>query len=203
MTQNHSLYLIVGLGNTGDSYSFHRHNIGFLSLDHFISQETKVFSPLSSSWTKEHQAEIFKMSFAGGKLLLAKPQTFMNLSGEAVQSLMTFYKIPLSHLLVIHDDLDTPFLSLKLLSNRGHGGQNGVRSIHSKIGSDYSRLKCGIGRPSHPGWSISDWVLSNWSQEEASHLSLWLQRISAGIESWVTLGAEKATNKINSSPKKS
>jgi PTH1 family peptidyl-tRNA hydrolase len=148
---------------------------------------------------KEHQALTYKLQQDQAKIILAKPQTFMNLSGESVQPLMSYYKVPLNQLLVVHDDLDIPFRTLKLVTNRGHGGQNGVRSIHERLGTpNYSRLKCGISRPPHPEWNVSDWVLSNWSPDESNALTDWLNEIEIGITAWIKFGLEKAANQINS-----
>lgn len=197
MSTSDSSYLIVGLGNPGDKYKLNRHNIGFTAVD-FLAHHWR----LSSSWNKEHQAQVLKAQFDANKIILAKPQTFMNLSGESVQPLMAYYKVPIENLLVIHDDLDIPFATLKLITNRGHGGQNGIRNIHEKIGPAYARLKCGVGRPPHPDWSVADWVLSNWSNQEFDVLNSWLENIESAVKLWMKLGYSKAANTINSSPSK-
>jgi PTH1 family peptidyl-tRNA hydrolase len=194
MSEPEKIFLIVGLGNPGEKYAFTRHNIGFLVTDHLAKKWGS-----QSIWMKEHQALTYKLQQDQAKIILAKPQTFMNLSGESVQPLMSYYKVPLNQLLVVHDDLDIPFRTLKLVTNRGHGGQNGVRSIHERLGTpNYSRLKCGISRPPHPEWNVSDWVLSNWSPDESNALTDWLNEIEIGITAWIKFGLEKAANQINS-----
>jgi len=199
MNDNPKTYLIVGLGNPGEKYQMTRHNIGFLVIDHLA----QIWNS-KNNWIKEHGALTLKIQKENhARIILAKPQTFMNLSGDSVQPLLAYYRVPLTQLLVIHDDLDIPFKTLKIVTNRGHGGQNGVRSIHERLGTtNYSRLKCGIGRPPHPDWSVSDWVLSNWGSDETIALTDWLNEIEKAISFWMELGIEKAANFINSRQKK-
>jgi len=197
MSESTPSFIIVGLGNPGEKYALTRHNIGFLVAD-FLAKKWGV----QWNWNKEHLALTHKIQQEQVRIIIAKPQTFMNLSGESVQPLIAYYKVPLSNLLVIHDDLDMPFQELKLVTNRGHGGQNGVRSLHERLGTpNYSRLKCGIGRPPHSEWSTADWVLSNWSPDETNTLTEWLNEIEAGVAAWIKLGADKAANQINARPK--
>src|SRR5690606_19095841 len=131
-------------------------------------------------------------------VLFVKPQTFMNLSGEAVRGLMAFYKIPLENLLVIHDDIDQNFLSTKFQQNSSSGGQNGVSSIHQLLGTQsYTRLKLGIGRPFHPKQSVVDWVLQKFVPTEAEALESWLEECCNAINTFVTQGYEKAASLHN------
>lgn len=193
-TSNESTYLIIGLGNPGAKYSMNRHNIGFLSID-FLAQS--LLNP-SQRWSQEHNSLVTKGVYNNKKIILAKPQTFMNLSGQAVLSLLQFYKVPLSQFLIIHDDLDMPFQKLRLVHGRGHGGQNGIRHTHEVLGhNQYSRLKCGIGRPPHPNWDIADWVLSNWSPVEESLFPEWLKQIEKAVTLWLDFGYEKSANQVN------
>lgn len=128
--------LLVGLGNPGDKYLLTRHNLGFMLLDCLAGGER---------FQKKGHNLILKTIRGGETLIFAKPQTFMNLSGPAVQEILNFYKLPLENLLVIHDDKDLPFGSMKFQKSRGHGGHNGVRSIHETLKTqDYSRLKMGV-----------------------------------------------------------
>lgn len=192
MSISDTSFLIVGLGNPGDKYKMNRHNIGFLALDAI------AYRWASASWSKEHQAQTLKIQREDKKIYLAKPQTYMNLSGESVQSLLSYYRIPLENLIVLHDDLDMPFGKLKLVFNRGHGGQNGIRNIHEKLGNPkYTRLKCGVGRPPHPEWDIADWVLSNWSKEEEGRIPEWLDQIEKALTLWMNLGYDKAATQVN------
>lgn len=193
MKENSDPFLVIGLGNPGSKYQLTRHNIGFLALD-YIFQELK-----GHSWQSDHHSLVSKVQLDQQKLILAKPQTFMNLSGKAVQSLMSFYKIKPESIIVIHDDLDLPFKKIRLAYNRGHGGQNGIKNIHEQLGnSQYYRIKCGIGRPPHPEWAVADWVLSNWSAEETPQLHDWFIQIQKALTLLINVGYEKATTRINS-----
>ncbi|MFZ4405276.1 MAG: aminoacyl-tRNA hydrolase, partial [Pseudobdellovibrionaceae bacterium] len=132
-------------------------------------------------------------------ILLIKPQTFMNLSGESVQAAMDFYKIPAEQVIVIHDDLDQAFTELRLHKNRGHGGHNGIRSIHQVLGhADYIRLKLGIGRPPHPEFSVADYVLQKFSKEEEALLPSFLDKAVDAIESILFKGYQQSANVFNS-----
>jgi PTH1 family peptidyl-tRNA hydrolase len=185
------MYLIVGLGNPGQKYEFTRHNVGFLAIDRLLDK----YNPSEKS---EHKALTYKTSIDGNDVLLVKPQTFMNLSGESVQSLMAFYKIPLENILVVHDDKDQNFLSVKFQQNSSSGGQNGINSIHQMLGTpNYTRLKLGIGQPTLPNQSTADYVLQKFSLLEASLLANWLDFVGDAIESFVVKGYEKSANAFN------
>lgn len=137
-------YILAGLGNPGPKYQWTRHNAGFLFLDRLahlenISITRKAFSGLSGEW-----------SYQGNRLILLKPQTFMNLSGQAVMQALQFYKLPLAQLIVVHDELDLPFGTVRLKQGGGHGGHNGLRSIMENLGKgDFTRLRIGIGKALH------------------------------------------------------
>ena len=129
--------VIAGLGNPGKKYIWTRHNLGFMLIDSLAEEKTP--------FQKKHKSLIQKTEVGGEQVLLVKPQTFMNLSGQAIQEIINFYKIPLDNLLVIHDDKDLAFGKIRLQKSRGHGGHNGIKSIHEKLSSkDYCRLKMGI-----------------------------------------------------------
>lgn len=139
-----STYIVAGLGNPGPTYQWTRHNAGFLFLDHLAQQENvsiskKAFSGFSG-----------ELNFAGHRLILLKPQTFMNLSGKAVMQSLQFHKLPLANLIVIHDELDLPFGAVRFKQGGGHGGHNGLRSIMECLGKgDFTRLRIGIGKSLH------------------------------------------------------
>lgn len=186
------MYLIVGLGNPGSKYQLNRHNIGFMACDAWLN------SLGGADYREEHKALTKKFKIEGQEVLLAKPQTFMNKSGESVISLMNFYKIARENLLVIHDDIDQPFGSIKFHHNRGHGGQNGVRNISELFGdNNYSRFKLGVGRPSHPGFDIGDYVLGNFPKEEMALMPQYMERVCDGIESFIFNGLQKASSQFN------
>lgn len=139
-----STYIVAGLGNPGPTYQWTRHNAGFLFLDRLaqlntISISKKAFSGFSGEW-----------DFAGHRLILLKPQTFMNLSGKSVMQALQFHKLPIANLIVIHDELDLPFGTVRLKNGGGHGGHNGLRSIMENLGKgDFIRLRIGIGKSPH------------------------------------------------------
>ena len=185
------MHLIVGLGNPGSKYEFTRHNIGFLVIDRYLSN-------LSTSEKSEQKSLTYRTEVGGLPVLFVKPQTYMNLSGEAVRGLMAFYKIPLENLLVIHDDIDQNFLSMKFQKNSSSGGQNGINSIHQLLGTqDYTRLKLGIGRSPFPKQSTADWVLQKFAPTEAEALDSWLNECCRAINIFVTQGYEKAASQFN------
>lgn len=152
--------LIIWLGNIGEKYAKTRHNAGFLAVEYlqkkynFEDFKDSKFSALISEW-----------NLSGEKIILAKPTTFMNLSGDAVVKIMNFYKIEKADILVISDDIDMDFGKIRLRDKWSHGGQNGLRDIIQKLGTDeFARLKIGIGR--HEKMAVADWVLSRFSAEE-------------------------------------
>lgn len=183
--------LIVGLGNPGPKYALNRHNIGFLVID-ALAQELKA--PNAKT---ECQALTQKVRIGNEDVLLVKPQTFMNLSGTSVQGLMAFYKCSLDDILVLHDEVDIPFLKLRFQRNRGHGGHNGIRDIHAKVGSDYARLKIGVGRPMIPQMEVADFVLQNFPKETEKELIDFVGRAAGASLSFIEDGFQKAQNKFN------
>ena len=190
------MWLIVGLGNPGNKYTFTRHNVGFLAVDLFAQSCNGGNAPV---WKDEHKAQVCKLKIEDQPIVIAKPQTFMNLSGESVQSLMNFYKIDQEHLIVVQDDIDQGFGSMRFHKNRGHGGHNGIRSISGLLGSaDYVRLKLGVGRPAHPEMEVADYVLAKFSSEEQSQLTEFLNKAGDAIESLIFDGLSKASTKYNS-----
>lgn len=186
------MFLIVGLGNPGSKYSMNRHNIGFMACDYFLK------SIGGNDYREEHKALTRKFKLDDKEVLLAKPQTFMNLSGESVVALMNFYKVARENLLVIHDEIDQPYGTIKLQFNRGHAGQNGVRSINTLMGTqEYARLRLGVGRPPDPRFSVGDYVLGNFPKEEQATLDQFLEKASDAIESFILEGLNKASTKYN------
>lgn len=156
------MYLIVGLGNPGTQYRFNRHNIGFLAVDSLHgTYGATAFQ--KNKWN----GQMAEGQIAGNKVIFLKPQTYMNLSGPAVSGVANFYKIPLSKIIVIHDDLDLAPGDVRIKNGGGHGGHNGLKSLDAHMGKDYWRLRIGIG---HPGIKdmVSGYVLSNFSPQELS-----------------------------------
>lgn len=184
-------FLIVGLGNPGREYSSNRHNVGFMVLD-------RVAEELGAQFSRMNMDALFtREEIQGTKVILAKPQTYMNHSGGAVRSWMRFYKLPVGRLLVVYDDVDLPFESLRLKPGGGAGGQKGVRSIIDALGTDdFPRLRVGIGRP--PGrMPVSAYVLQDFSEQEMEILPGVLEDASQAVLTFVTEGLNQAMTRFN------
>jgi PTH1 family peptidyl-tRNA hydrolase len=184
-------FLIVGLGNPGAEFRNNRHNVGFMLLDCLADHLGESFSRLESN------SLLTKAKYQDKRLLLAKPQTFMNLSGQAVGRLMEYYKIPLESLLIVYDDVDLPLESIRIRPNGGAGGHKGVASIIDRLGTnEFPRLRLGIGRP--PGRkNAAAHVLQNFSKEENEFLEVTLERAVDAVLVFVSAGLETAMNKYN------
>lgn len=182
--------LIVGLGNPGARYAHSRHNIGFLIAEGLARAHALDFA------RKRFNAQIAEGSVADQRILLAKPQTFMNSSGEAVGKLFAFYKIAPHDLLVIYDDLDLPLGKMRLRSRGSSGGHHGMESIIARVGtSDFPRLRVGIGRP-NPDADI-DHVLGNFEGDERVVMDETFARAVDAIDVWLTDGITAAMNRFN------
>ena len=158
-------HLIVGLGNPGDKYYNTRHNAGFLTMD-YISQKLGVKVNKIKFKSLVAEAEM-----GGKKVLLMKPQTLMNASGEAVREAAAFYKIPMENIIVISDDINLDVGKMRVRKNGSDGGQRGLRSIIGLMGSDaFPRVRLGVGKKPHPDYDLADWVLSKFSDSEKKTL---------------------------------
>lgn len=187
------MWLIVGLGNPGSQYALTRHNIGFMAVDYMLKG---LGNPPQKN---QFKAEIFQTKIGDHPVIFCKPQTYMNLSGESVQPLMGFYKIPMDHLIVMHDEIDQPFAGMKIQKNRGHGGHNGIKSISGLLGSaDYIRLRLGVGRPENPNVPVADYVLNKFTQDEFAKMPDFLNKAGDAVESILYDGIQKASTKFNS-----
>jgi PTH1 family peptidyl-tRNA hydrolase len=184
-------YLIVGLGNPGRDYRENRHNTGFMVVDRLAVKLEARFTRLQS------KALIAPAAYQDRKIILAKPQTFMNLSGQAVQGLVHFYRLPLTNLLVVHDDLDLPTGTIRIRPDGGPGGQKGMASVIERLGTDeFPRLRLGIGRP--PGqMEAPDYVLQDFTQAELALMSDTLGSAVEAALTFVVEGLEAAMNKYN------
>lgn len=165
--------LFVGLGNPGQKYARNRHNIGFMAVDRIA--EDHGFGP----WKSKFQGEISEGRLGSEKILLLKPQTFMNRSGQSVGEAMRFYKLDSTDVVVFHDELDLAPGKVRVKAGGGHAGHNGLRSIHDHIGAAYDRVRLGIG---HPGRKemVSAYVLSDFAKSEADWLDDVLRGVSDG-----------------------
>lgn len=186
--------LIVGLGNPGREYTNNRHNIGFLVIDNLAQKLDTSFSRVKMD------ALMTAVKYKGQRIILIKPQTFMNLSGKAVSSYIRFYKLPLENLMVVYDDVDLPFQVLRMRPTGGDAGQKGVRSIIQELGTkDFPRLRVGIDRP--PGrMSVSSYVLLDFSKQESRDLPFVLEQASDAILTFVEFGLNQAMTTFNQSP---
>ena len=189
-------WLVVGLGNPGREYAGNRHNVGFLVADLLASRVGAKFSR-----HKRAVAEVAegRLGFGGPKLILAKPLTFMNLSGAPVVALAQFFKVPVTNVIAVHDELDVPFGQVRAKRGGGEGGHNGLRSMSKSLGSrDYLRVRFGIGRP--PGrQDPADFVLSDFSAAERKELDFLVDRAADAVEAVVVSGLEPAQNVYHAS----
>jgi len=186
-------YLLLGLGNPGREYQTNRHNFGFMLIDRLAVR-------LGARGLKvQSRAIVTSTTYEDRRLILAKPQTYMNLSGQSAQGLLNFYKLPMENMLIAHDDLDIPFGTIRMRPGGGPGGQRGVASTIERLGTkDFARLRLGIGRP--PGrMDPSAYVLQDFSREEGKLLSELLDRAADAVLEFVVNGLDKAMNKFNGS----
>lgn len=186
---------MVGLGNPGRDYRETRHNIGFKAIDAFaVKHEIKLNKVQNKAITGSSR-------IGDARVILVKPQTYMNLSGQAVAALMRYYKVPMENLIVAHDDVDLPFLTIRIRPGGGSAGQKGMASIIKQLGTqEFARLRMGIGRP--PGqMNAADYVLQTFSRVEQEQLPPFLERAVDALECFLTDGLEKAMNRFNYSEK--
>jgi PTH1 family peptidyl-tRNA hydrolase len=184
-------WLIAGLGNPGSEYAGNRHNCGFMVADVLADRMGAPFKRDRS------RARVAVGRLAGHPVTLAKPQTFINLSGRPVAALRTFYKIPVEHIVVIHDELDIPFGAIRVKQGGGDNGHNGLRSVTAALGTrDYLRVRVGIGRP--PGrMDPADFVLHDFSAAERKALPDVLERCADAVETLLKAGLAAAQNGFN------
>jgi PTH1 family peptidyl-tRNA hydrolase len=186
------MWLVVGLGNPGPEYAGTRHNVGFMVLDRLARElNIKVERLFMRALVGQGQVD-------GQKVILAKPLTYMNRSGEAVAALMGWYKLEPSRLLVISDDLDLPPGRLRLRKCGGDGGHRGLRSIIEQVGSrEFARLRVGIGRPAVPDYEVVDWVLGRFAEEEKALIEKAVDDASRAVQVALTRGLDTAMNIFN------
>jgi PTH1 family peptidyl-tRNA hydrolase len=184
-------WLVVGLGNPGPQYAGNRHNIGFMVADLLAGRIGAKF--------KAHRSrnQVVEGRLAGQRVVLAKPTSFMNLSGGPVTGLRDFYKAPLERLVVVHDELDLDYATLRLKLGGGDNGHNGLKSITKSLGPDYYRVRAGVGRP--PGrMEVADFVLRDFSSTERKELDWFVDRAADAVEALISQGLERAQTDYNS-----
>ncbi|TAL18636.1 MAG: aminoacyl-tRNA hydrolase [Frankiales bacterium] len=188
------VWLVVGLGNPGPAYAGNRHNVGFMVLDLLGERAGARFR------AHKGRADVVEGRLAGQRAVLAKPKTYMNLSGGPVASLRDFFKVPAERIVVVHDELDIPYGTLRLKVGGGDNGHNGLRSITSAIGSkDYLRVRVGVGRP--PGrQDPADYVLKDFSGAERKDLGFHVDRAADAVEALLTGPLDAAQNTFHVDP---
>ncbi|MFF1906978.1 aminoacyl-tRNA hydrolase [Kitasatospora sp. NPDC058218] len=184
-------WLVVGLGNPGEQYARNRHNIGFMVADLLAQRMGARFKAHKS------RAQVAEGRLSGRRVVLAKPMSFMNLSGGPVTALRDFYKAPASAVVAVHDELDIDYATLRLKLGGGDNGHNGLKSITKSLGPEYYRVRCGIGRP--PGrMEVADFVLKDFSGAERKELEWFVDRSADAVEALLSDGLERAQGVYNS-----
>ena len=183
-------YLVVGLGNIGAEYARTRHNMGFMILDAWAQASNIVFS-------SDRYGSIAETSFKGRQITLLKPSTYMNLSGNAVRYWMTKLKLPMENLVVICDDLNLPFGTIRMRKNGSAGGHNGLKNIEELLGSaNYTRIRIGIGNDFSKGGQV-DFVVGEMQPEEVEKVPAICDKVIQGVKDFTTIGADRTMNIIN------
>ena len=185
-------FLIVGLGNPGRAHLYNRHNVGFMVADRLATHHGIELKRV------QNKAIVGSGRIADRPVIVAKPQTFMNLSGEAIGPLVIYYRIPQRNILVVYDELDIPFAVIRLREKGGAGGHNGMRSLIQHLGNDFARMRMGIGRP--PGrMDPAAFVLQDFGREELPLLSEMLSTAVEAVESFVRHGIDLTMSRFNGS----
>jgi len=182
--------IVVFLGNPGTKYAHTRHNAGFLTGDAYAEKHGVKLDRV------KFQALTAVCEINGEKVLLMKPQTFMNLSGDAVREAAAFYKVPPERVLVVSDDITLPLGTLRLRRSGSAGGHNGLKSVISVLGDGFPRLKIGVGKPPE-GYDVVDWVLSTFRGPDAETIAAAARRAADAVDCVIAEGVDKAMNKFN------
>lgn len=185
-------WLIVFLGNPGPRYEFTRHNAGFMAAEAMAREKNLSINKL------RFKSLTASCTIGGQAVLLMKPQTFMNLSGEAVRQAAAFYKVAPEHVLVISDELSLPIGKLRIRTKGSAGGHNGLKDIIAKLGTqDFPRIRIGVGAPPHPDYDMADWVLSTFKNQDAEDMKAAALRAAQAAECYITQGPDRAMNLFN------
>jgi peptidyl-tRNA hydrolase, PTH1 family len=192
------VWLVVGLGNPGPAYAGHRHNAGYLVVEELASRMGAVLRSHKTGRADVVEGRLGMPGVPGPRVVLARPRCYMNESGGPVKALATFYKLEPEQVVVIHDEIDIPFGTLRVKLGGGDNGHNGLRSVRSALGTgDFYRVRAGVGRP--PGrQEVADFVLSNWSTTERKELPFEVDRAADAVESLVTDGLAETQQRFNS-----
>ena len=192
------MWLVVGLGNPGPAYAGHRHNAGYLVVEELASRMGAAFRAHKTGRADVVEGRLGMPGAPGPRVVLARPRCYMNESGGPVKALAAFYKVEPEQLVVVHDEIDIPFGTLRVKLGGGDNGHNGLRSLRSALGTgDFYRVRSGIGRP--PGrQEVADFVLSNYSTTERKELPFEVDRAADAVESLVTEGLAETQQRFNS-----
>ncbi|MFD4787956.1 aminoacyl-tRNA hydrolase [Streptomyces sp. NPDC058459] len=190
-------WLVVGLGNPGPEYAMNRHNVGFMAVDLLAERIGGKFKRAGKAQAQVLEGRTGPVGPAGRRVILAKPLSYMNLSGGPVNALRDFYKVPLSQVVAVHDELDIDYGALRLKLGGGDNGHNGLKSMTKAMGADYHRVRFGIGRP--PGrMQVADFVLKDFASAERKELGYFVDRAADAVECLVVEGLERAQSAYNS-----
>ena len=185
-------WLIVGLGNPGLQYENTRHNVGFMTADLLMQQNDGDFSK------HKFDAVFGECNIGKNRVLVAKPQTYMNNSGRAVTQIAAFYKIPKDRIIIIFDDISLDVGKIRMRRNGSHGGHNGMKDIIELMGdSNIARIKIGVGQKPHPDYNLADWVLSKFPDSDKENLDAALTKATKAAKEIITKGIDSAMNKYN------
>ena len=185
-------WLVVFLGNPGPRYEGTRHNAGFMAGDALAKAKGAAINKA------RFRALTATVDIGGEKLMLMKPQTYMNLSGEAVAQAVKFYKIAPDHVIVVSDEVSLPIGKLRVRAKGSAGGHNGLKSIIASLGTDqFPRIRIGVGAPPHPDYDMADWVLSAFRNQDAEDLAKAAARAAEAVECYIRSGPERAMNLYN------
>lgn len=185
-------WLIVFLGNPGPRYEMTRHNAGFMAADAMAKEKNVNINKA------RFKALTATCDIGGESVLLMKPQTFMNLSGDAVAQAAKFYKIPPEHVIVVSDEISLPIGKLRIRTKGSAGGHNGLKDIIAKLGTDaFPRIRIGVGAPPHPDYDMADWVLSSFKNQDAEDMLAAAARAAQAVQCYITQGADRAMNRFN------
>ena len=185
-------WLVVFLGNPGTKYNGTRHNAGFMAADAMAKELNVAINKL------RFKALTATVTIGGEKVLLMKPQTYMNLSGEAVGQAAKFYKISPEHVIVVSDEVAMPIGKLRIRKSGSAGGHNGLKDIIRHLGTqDFPRIRMGVGAAPHPDYDMADWVLSTFKNKDAEDMQDLAERVSKAVQCYITEGPDRAMNKFN------
>ena len=188
--------IIAGLGNPGTEYAQTKHNVGFMLVDALAEHLN------APAWKEDFFSAITEVRIGGEKVFLVKPLTYMNNSGEALGPMLSYYKVDVDDLVVVHDDMDIPAGTVRIRKKGGSGGHNGIKSILTHVGSEgFARVRIGIGRPP-AGWTVINHVLAPFSSEDAPKIRAAIDYLLPAAECIVTDGVDLAMNKYNPHKKK-